>query len=405
MRPTEQSQSGPYYGIFNDSFPPILDGVTLTVENYARWLSAKGNTPCVVTPWNPVRTRTDYEVMRYFSLPIWNRRPYRYGYPKLDPFIWRRLARTPFAIVHAHCPFSSGRLALYVRKRQGVPLVGTFHSKYRTDLERGFRHAPWCVPVIMRRILDFFNACDEVWIPQAQVAETVREYGFRGELTVVENGNDFAGLDGGDLAGYRRESRRQLGIPENVMSLIFVGQHIWEKGVGVIMDALKLLKGRVDFRMTFIGDGYAASDMAEKIKVYGLGRNVRMLGVIRDRRELSRHYAASDIFLFPSLYDNAPLVVREAAAMGTPSILVGGATAAEVVTDGRNGFLALRSPEDYADLIEHLAKDPDTLRRVGDEARLSLVRSWRDVVDEVADRYDTLMRNFSHRRVASLSLT
>ena len=91
--------------------------------------------------------------------------------------------------------------------------------------------------------------------------------------------------------------------------------------------------------------------------------------------------------------------------MGTLSILVGGATAAEVVTDGRNGFLALRSPEDYADLIEHLAKDPDTLRRVGDEARLSLVRSWRDVVDEVADRYDTLMRNFSHRRVASLSLT
>ena len=30
---------GELYGIFNDSFPPILDGVTLTVQNYAHWLS------------------------------------------------------------------------------------------------------------------------------------------------------------------------------------------------------------------------------------------------------------------------------------------------------------------------------------------------------------------------------
>ena len=32
------STSQTYTGIFNDSFPPILDGVTLTVMNYVRWL-------------------------------------------------------------------------------------------------------------------------------------------------------------------------------------------------------------------------------------------------------------------------------------------------------------------------------------------------------------------------------
>ena len=30
------------YGLFNDSFPPVLDGVTLTVENYSRWLHEAG---------------------------------------------------------------------------------------------------------------------------------------------------------------------------------------------------------------------------------------------------------------------------------------------------------------------------------------------------------------------------
>lgn len=43
-------ESKDLYGIFNDSFPPILDGVTLAVENYVYWLSRKGHTPCVVTP-------------------------------------------------------------------------------------------------------------------------------------------------------------------------------------------------------------------------------------------------------------------------------------------------------------------------------------------------------------------
>ncbi|MDE5975377.1 MAG: glycosyltransferase, partial [Muribaculaceae bacterium] len=243
------------YGIFNDSFPPILDGVTLTVENYVHWLSEMGKTPCVVTPWNPVGGEYPYSVMRFFSLPIRSRKPYRYGYPKLDPFIWSRLRNTDFKILHSHCPFSSGRLAVYVKKHQHVPLIGTFHSKYRSDLEHSFKLMPWCVPIIMRRILNFFNACDEVWIPQAQVEETVREYGYKGPLTVVENGNDFASIIKGDFKEYKRRARKRLQLPEDSINLLFVGQHIWEKGIAVIVDALALLGDDIDFRMNFIGNG------------------------------------------------------------------------------------------------------------------------------------------------------
>ncbi len=382
------------YGIFNDSFPPILDGVTLTVENYVHWLKEAGRTPVVVTPWNPVSPQVDYAVMRFFSLPIQSRKPYRYGYPKLDPFIWKRLRDTDFRIVHAHCPFSSGRLAVYVKKKQNIPLIGTFHSKYRSDLEHSFKHAPWCVPIIMKRILNFFNACDEVWIPQAQVEETVREYGYRGPLTVVENGNDFASIVKGDLLSYKNEAKKPLGFDERDINLLFVGQHIWEKGIGIIIDALALLKGKVAFKMNFIGTGYAKNELQDKIKELGLDDRVILHGVINDRDTLSDYYAASDLFLFPSFYDNAPLVVREAAAMGTPTILLEGSTASEVVTAGKNGFLAQRTPQAFADLIEHLATDRDELHRVAQGARQTLVRSWEDVVGEVADRYDTIIKNY-----------
>ncbi|MDE7412544.1 MAG: glycosyltransferase [Muribaculaceae bacterium] len=382
------------YGIFNDSFPPILDGVTLTVQNYAHWFTKKDMLPCVVTPWNPESRSYPYEVMRYFSLPIWNRKPYRYGYPKLDPFIWRRLRKKNFKILHSHCPFSSGRLAVYVKKKQNIPLIGTFHSKYRQDLEHSFRHAPWCVPIIMKRILDFFNACDEVWIPQAYVEETVREYGYKGKLRVMENGNDFASIVEGDLFDYKSKAKKSLGISEDEMALLFVGQHIKEKGVDTILDSLEEMNGNVKFRMNFIGTGYAFDEMKQRIYESNLKDKVKLHGVVNEREALAAYYAASDLFLFPSFYDNAPLVVREAAAMGTPSVLLKGSTAAEVISDEKNGFLVNKNPGEFSDLVKNLADDRDKLRRVAAGARESLVRSWEDVVDEVSENYKRIMVNY-----------
>ncbi len=70
--------------------------------------------------------------------------------------------------------------------------------------------------------------------------------------------------------------------------------------------------------MNFIGTGYALHDMQELTRELGLSAHVAFHGVIDNREDLRRFYAASDLFLFPSFYDNAPLVVREAAAMSTP---------------------------------------------------------------------------------------
>ncbi|MCH5222430.1 MAG: glycosyltransferase [Muribaculaceae bacterium] len=384
------------YGIFNDSFPPIIDGVTLTVENYAKWIAESGRTPCIITPWNPEKVDTPFEVMRFVSLPIHNRKPYRYGYPKLDPFIWKRLKKTDFRILHSHCPFSSGRLAVYVKKHQGVPLIGTFHSKYKADLEHSFRHMPFCVPIIMKRILNFFNACDEVWIPQAQVEETVRKYGYKGRLTVVENGNDFASLVTGDLSEYKNLAKDRLGFERGDLNLLFVGQHIWEKGLRIIVDTLENLKNIGNLKINFIGDGYAIGDLDKEIKSKGLADKVNIHGLITDRSLLSDFYAASDLFFFPSMYDNAPLVVREAAAMGTPAILLKGSTASEVINDGFNGFLVDKNINEIAALIRKLDKDRSLIRTTGVNARNTLVRSWEDVVGEVIDRYEVAIRN-SHK--------
>ena len=169
-------------GIFNDSFPPIMDGVSLTARNYAYWLQKKNQPVCVIAPKSPDYVDNEpYPVYRYTSIPIIGRKPYRLGFPNIDISFMSEIDHIPFGLVHAHCPFTSGLLALQLAKEQKIPLVATFHSKYRDDFERSF-HNKNIAKLMLKEIIWFYEKADEVWIPQAAVEETLREYGFKGKV-------------------------------------------------------------------------------------------------------------------------------------------------------------------------------------------------------------------------------
>jgi len=383
------------YGIFNDNFPPILDGVALTAQNYAYWLHKKGYDVRVITPYAPgageVIESAPYPINRYVSVPIPFRHPYRYGLPYADAAFWRNWRKMRFELVHAHCPFTSGSLAYRAARKQNIPLVATFHSKYRQDFEHNVPNKK-IVDWMVKQIVGFFEKADEVWIPQAAVEPTLREYGYRGPVTVVENGNDFS-TPIELIDPMRDEMRNELGLFPNELMLLFVGQHIWEKNIGFILDALALLKDR-PYHLFMVGTGYAVREIRHRITALGLQDKVTMLGNIQDRQRLKRIDAAADLFLFPSLYDNAPLVVREAAAMHTPALLLDGATAAEVILPDENGFLSPNDVNAYAERIAWLMEHPDVLKRVGDRAANTIARSWENVIDEVVLRYRDIQESY-----------
>lgn len=376
-------------GLFNDCFPPIMDGVSLTTQNYAYWLNKKAGNVCVVTPKSPGAVDDEeYPVYRYSSLPMPMRKPYRLGFPRIDWPFHERIRKLSFELVHAHCPFSSGVLAMKMARAQHIPLVATFHSKYRADFERAIP-SRLVVDYLIRKVIRFYEAADEVWIPQAAVEETLREYGYRGRVEVVDNGNDFAGEQSMDYI--REEARRALGVRPGEPVFLFVGQHIREKNPAFLLDAL----GRIDdipFRMYFVGSGYAAAELRQKTTLLGLDSKVTFVGTIVDRDVLKRYYAAADLFLFPSLYDNAPLVVREAAALHTPSVLIRDSTASEVISDSVNGFLSPGSVEAYAARLREVLQTPVLVKQVGEEASRTIARSWQNVAEEVYDRYVSLIR-------------
>ena len=379
-------------GVFNDSFPPIMDGVSLATKNYAYWLHQKGQPVCVITPKSPNYVDNEpYPIYRYASVPILGRKPYRIGLPEIDHQFKSVIDNVDFGLVHAHCPFSSGNLALTIAKKQKVPLVATFHSKYRDDFEHSVS-SRFLVRQMTKRVIRFFEKADEVWIPQASVEETIREYGYKGKVEVVDNGNDFATNEPVDPI--RKAVRNELGISDNEFMFLFVGQHIWEKNTRMIVEALAEIK-QLPFKMFFVGTGYAAADLKELVDRLDLSSKVKFVGVITKREEIKGFYAAADLFLFPSIYDNAPLVIREAGAMHTPSILIKNSSSAENIIDNFNGFLIENSYESFAAKLRELIDVPDKIEIAGLNASQTIARSWESVAEEVLDRYKRLIQRKS----------
>lgn len=376
-------------GLFNDSYPPLMDGVAVTVYNYAYWMHRKGENVKVFTPKVPkAEDKDDFEVFRYTSLPLRNRKPYRLGFPYADFNILNKIfLKKSFKIVHAHSPFSAGHLAMFAAASQKVPMVATFHSKFRDDFERITKSRD-VANAMLKTIMPIFDYADEVWIPQAAVEETIREYGFKGKVEVVNNGTDLVAE--GPIEAVKKAAKKWLKVSEEVPVFLFVGQHIWQKNTAMIIEALDLLRD-LPYRMYFVGTGYASEGMQRMVKERKLENKILFTGNIGERELLKTYYAAADLFLFPSIYDNAPLVVREAAAMHTPAVIIAGSTTSEIISDGENGFLTENNAISMARKIRQLMRDIALIRMVGYHASKSIAFSWEHIVEEVLDRYNCII--------------
>lgn len=381
---------------FNDTFVPIMDGVGNVARNYAYWLNKNHGTCCAVVPHVPkYEDKEEFPVLRFKSLPLPGKDPWRLGIPKLDPAIQRQLSKMEFSILHTHCPFTSGELALKMAEERNIPIVTTFHSKYRDDFEKTFK-VQGMVDWAMKKIMKFYQSVDYVWVPNEGAEAVLRDYGCTKEIEIMRNGTDLNAPNDKEYAVYKEKGRARIGANDAEFIMLFVGQHRWLKNIALILDAAKLLAGeKREFRVVFVGTGTDENEIKRTAKQYKLDKHVTFFGKIIEREEIKELYAAANLFLFPSLYDTASLVMREAAAFSTPSVLVEGASTAQGVEHGENGFISPNNARDYARLLGDLLDNPERIERAGAGARETIYQPWETIVDLVAARYLEIQTEYS----------
>jgi len=371
---------------FSDSFLPIVDGVGRVVLSYANNLADKGNECYVIAPMTNTGYRGGYkfEMVDYKAVKLTGRQ-YKVGVPIMDAHFVSRMQDIALDIIHAHSPFTAGQAAWSYAKKRDIPLVGTFHSKYRDD----FREATgvnMIAEVGTKYVVDFYDKCDEVWTVSEASAETLREYGFKRRITVMPNGADMQDI----LPADRALAEKTFGLGGEPVFL-FVGQQDWKKNIELILlSAAQLCDMGYGFKLVLTGMGPHSNEIKKRAASLGLEEKMVYTGHISDPSMLAGLYQCADLFVFPSLYDTAGLVVREAAIFGTASVVVRGSCAAEPITDGKNGFLCENEKADLARVMEEAINDTEKMRSVGEAARLTIPISWNVIIDEVIAHYEKL---------------
>ena len=378
--------------LLNDSFPPVIDGVANAVLNYARIIQeGLGSTVVGVPDYPGVTDSYSFPVVRYPSFDTTKLVGYRAGYP-FSPRALDALAEFAPDIIHSHCPVMSTVMARALRERLDIPVVFTYHTKFDIDIRRAIS-GHLLQQTAMRLLVDNISACDEVWVVSGGAGENLRGLGYAGDYIVMENGVDFPR---GPVSQEKCEALRQeLALPPEVPVYLFVGRMMWYKGIRIILDALAALRrSGQDFRMLLVGDGMERQEMEQLVKELRLDDVCIFTGAIRDREKLRTYFSLSDLFLFPSTFDTNGIVVREAAACGTASVLVRGSCAAEDVTEDGNALLIEENAASLKALLEQVGTNRTALRDLGQRALEQLYLSWEDSVTRAYARYGTVLDHY-----------
>jgi glycosyltransferase involved in cell wall biosynthesis len=210
-------------------------------------------------------------------------------------------------------------------------------------------------------------------------ARRLREAGYGGEPTVLE------GMYDGSLEPSEPQPTEPI--------VLFAGRHIPEKRVPSLVPAIAhLRRTHPDVRAVIFGDGPDSAKVRTLVDDLGLEGVISLPGFVgADEVEAALRRAAC--MVLPSSREGYGMIVVEAAAAGTPSVVVRGEdnAATELIDEGINGFVAASpAAEDLAEAIETALGGGMQLRRstaawfAENAGRLSLGSSLERVVEAYA---------------------
>lgn len=379
-------------GQFSDSFLPIIDGVGRVVYNYCETIANMGYEVTAVVPLDKFgyRGRFPFEIIDYYAKKVPIMSQYDAGIPVFDMHYKARLDMTDFDIVHVHTPFIAGIEGIRYAKDRKIPIVGTFHSKYYDDFLQ-MTGSKTMASLGTDVVVSFYNHCDEVWAVSNNSAETLRSYGYDKEINVIANGMNIKKID----PSWALKAKKHFNINYDYPCLLFVGQMNFKKNIDKILEACSLLKkDGVKFNMLLAGKGPHEDKIKQMIKDLDIEDSCHMLGHVLKEDLLYGLYSLADLFIFPSLYDNAPMVVREAANAATASVVVKGSSSAEIIDDGINGFYCQDDAHSIYEVIKKALDNLDETRSIGLQAKESIPVAWDEIMKSVIDRYQYLIDKY-----------
>ena len=272
-------------------------------------------------------------------------------------------------------------------EREGIPVVA--HLRSVASL------APHEVELANRAVERF------ICVSHA-VVDHYRRQGISPEkMSVVHNG---IALDEGEGGVGRqeeaREYRKKWGVAGGGIAVGIIGSLLRRKGHRYFLEAARVVKQRSPLPVVFVivGEGPERGRIEALCRSSGLSGDVHLTGFLEDPLPLIR---ALDVVVMASDEEGFPRVLLEAMLVGKPVAAFSLASVAELVEDGRTGFLApLHDSTDLAEKILRLVTDKDLREQMGARGRERVRENFS--VDRYVRGVEDVLRDVVKRRRRTL---
>ncbi|MEQ8247488.1 MAG: glycosyltransferase family 4 protein [Alphaproteobacteria bacterium] len=157
-------------------------------------------------------------------------------------------------------------------------------------------------------------------------------------------------------------------IPNEQPIVMLAARLLWEKGVGVFVEAARLVKADgVSARFVLVGKTVEANPRSvprQQLEAWVTEGVVEWWGY---RDDMAATLSQCSVFCLPTIYrEGVPKVLMEAASLGRPVVTSNLGGCGEIVDHGINGFTCLPSdPQAVAQHVKRLLLDRDLCRRLG----------------------------------------
>lgn len=377
------------YTIVTETYPPEVNGVALTVQDLEKGLRARGHDVKVIRPRQDAdSTALPHELlMRSSEIP---RYPgMRFGHPAGTVLrkLWQK-SRPDALYIATEGPL--GYSAVRAAVKLGIPFATGFHTRF-DEYMRDYG-VPFLQPVALRWMRHFHNASDATLVPTCELADFLNATGFDKVAHLPR------AVDTSRFSPDKRDEalRASWGLEPNDLTVIYLGRIAAEKNLPLAVRSFREIQQKVPkAKFIWVGVGPAAEGIQRANPDF-------IFAGLRRGDDLARHFASTDMFVFPSHSETFGNVTIEAMASGVPPVAYCYGAAKEHLRDGIDGFaIEGKSEEAFVNASVRLATDPGLRESMRVNARESVARLQPAQV--ASDLDDILLRMINGRNAHELA--
>ena len=387
-------------GIFTDTYPPFVNGVSTSVAMLEKALTKLGHQVYIVTV-NNENMKYKYEnndhIIRIPGVPIGI---YDYRLTGAYPLkAVKKIAKWNLDVIHSQTEFGVGTFARIIAKQYNIPLVHTYHTMYEDYVHyitKGYFDGP--SKKIVEYLTNFY--CDqtatELIVPTKKTYDLFKEkYHYTRNVHIVPTGIEVERFYSENFKKKELDDlRNQIGLSKDQFTILFVGRLAAEKSVDLLIEAQRDLAKKYNAILMIVGDGPDMQKYQELAMKYNIEDNVIFTGKV-PWTEVTKYYQLADIFATASRSETQGLTVIEAMAASLPVVAVDDESFRTVVVEGLNGEL-FDTKGEYKKYVESFINDPVKLKRFSKQARINADQySSKYFAERVLDVYEDAISNVS----------